>query len=67
MLDALRAVGAGIDRYRQVVAVRLDLGTADLITISQLHHQEPLRAAQIGARTGLTPGREGSAGHGRDP
>jgi DNA-binding MarR family transcriptional regulator len=56
MLGALRAVGGGIDRYRQVVAARLGLGTAELIAISQLHHQEPLRAAQIGARTGLTPG-----------
>ena len=56
MLDALRAVGAGIDRYRQVAAARLGLGTAELTAISQLHHQEPLRAAQIGARTGLTPG-----------
>jgi DNA-binding MarR family transcriptional regulator len=56
MLDALRAVGAGIDRYRQVVAARLGLGTAELIAISHLHHQEGLRAAQIGARTGLTPG-----------
>jgi DNA-binding MarR family transcriptional regulator len=56
MLDALRAVGAGIDRYRQTVAARLDLGSAELITIGQLHHQEPMRAAQIGSRTGLTPG-----------
>jgi DNA-binding MarR family transcriptional regulator len=56
MLDALRSVGAGIDRYRQAVAARLDLGSAELITIGQLHHQEPLRAAQIGSRTGLTRG-----------
>lgn len=56
VLEALRSIGAGIDRYRQVVAGQLGLGTAELITISQLHHEEPLPARRIGARTGLTPG-----------
>lgn len=56
LLDALRAVGWGIDRYRQAVAAELGLGTAELIAIAQLHYTEPLQARQIGERTGLTPG-----------
>jgi DNA-binding MarR family transcriptional regulator len=56
VLAALRDIGAGIDSYRQAMAVQAGLVTADLIAIGLLHQDEPLRAGQIGERTGLTPG-----------
>ena len=56
VLAALREVGSGIDGYRRAVASRLGLATADVVTIGLLHREEPLRAGQIGERTGLTPG-----------
>jgi DNA-binding MarR family transcriptional regulator len=55
--EVLRAVWAftrGIDRYRHAVGRQLHLGLAEIITLAQLLYDEPLRASEVGDRTGLS-------------
>lgn len=56
VLGGIRALSRGIDSYRHAVAGRLHLGLAEIITLTQLYYDEPVRAGEVAARTGLTLG-----------
>jgi DNA-binding MarR family transcriptional regulator len=56
ILAAVRAIGSSTDSCRRAVIAESGLGTADLITLSLLHREEPQQAGRIGESTGLTPG-----------
>lgn len=56
VLAAVRALARGLDRYRHAVGTRLNLGMPELVTLGQLLYDEPMRAAEVGACTGLSPG-----------
>lgn len=56
VLAAVRALARGIDSYRHAIATQLGLGIPEIVTLGQLLHEAPLRAAEVGTRTGLSPG-----------
>ncbi len=56
VLAALRALSVGIDRYRFALAAHPQLGVPDVLTLTYLFHEEPVRTSAIGVRTGLTSG-----------
>jgi DNA-binding MarR family transcriptional regulator len=54
VLQALRAVALGVDRYRQALGARHSLGVTEIVTLGQLLYDGPVRAGEVSARTGLT-------------
>lgn len=56
VLGGLRSLAEGIDRYRQALGAELGLGISEIITLTQLGVDEPMRASAVAARTGLTQG-----------
>lgn len=56
VLGAVRALARGVDLYRYALAAQLGLGLPELITLAELLVREPLRAGEVGQRTGLTQG-----------
>lgn len=56
VLVALQALSQGLDHYRRATGARLHLGMPDIVTLAQLLYDEPMRAAEVGSRTGLSPG-----------
>ncbi|MCX6462851.1 MAG: MarR family transcriptional regulator [Pseudonocardiales bacterium] len=56
VLVALRRLARGIDTYRFALGDRLDLGLAEILALGELLFDQPLRAGDVQARTGLTQG-----------
>lgn len=54
VLQAVRAVAIGLDRYRQALGARYALGVAEIVALAQLLYDGPVRASDVSARTGLT-------------
>ena len=54
VLQAVRAVALGLDRYRQAFGARHAIGAAEIVTLGQLLFEGPVRASEVSARTGLT-------------
>ena len=54
VLQAVRAVALGLDRYRQALGARHAIGVAEIVTLGQLLFDGPVRASEVSARTGLT-------------
>jgi DNA-binding MarR family transcriptional regulator len=56
VLVALRQLARGIDAYRFALGDQLDLGLPEILAIGELLFDQPLRAGDVQARTGLTQG-----------
>jgi DNA-binding MarR family transcriptional regulator len=54
VLQAVRAVSLGLDRYRQAIGARHAIGVTEIITLGQLLFEGPVRASEVSTRTGLT-------------
>ncbi|MGQ0575304.1 MAG: MarR family winged helix-turn-helix transcriptional regulator [Pseudonocardia sp.] len=54
VLQAVRAVALGLDRYRQALGARHGIGVAEIVTLGQLLFEGPVRASDVSVRTGLT-------------
>lgn len=56
VVAAIRLLARALDDYRHSVGHRLHLGVPEIVTLAELLHRAPLRARDIGRRTGLTQG-----------
>lgn len=56
VLVALRRLARGIDTYRFALGDELDLGLPEILALGELLFDQPLRAGDVQARTGLTQG-----------
>lgn len=54
VLQAMRALALGLDRYRQALGVRYSIGVTEIVALSQLLFDAPVRASEVSERTGLT-------------
>lgn len=54
VLQAVRALAFGLDRYRQALGTRYSIGVAEIVTLGQLLFDGPVRASEVSDRTGLT-------------
>lgn len=54
VLQAVRALALGLDRYRRALGAAHGIGVAEIVTLGQLLYDGPVRAGEVSTRTGLT-------------
>ena len=55
-LEAVRALLRAVDRVWRALAVKAEMGIAEIVTLEELHFTSPLPVKLVVERTGLTPG-----------
>lgn len=55
-LEAVRALLRAVDRVWRALAVKAEMGIAEIVTLEQLHFISPTPVKLVVERTGLTPG-----------
>jgi DNA-binding MarR family transcriptional regulator len=53
VLVGIRALDGGLHRYRNALSAQLGLGLPEITTLTQLFYEQPVRAGEVAAHTGL--------------